>query len=158
MIAFAKGVDDHLPVAVQIFADIEAYWNHFLKMVCGEDIGRSAEEVGQGRRLRVRIEEDETAEAFDRHLQQSQIFLPTDELLDRTIEIRTGNRQQMPVETVRPVVIATEETGRVALAAADTVSAMPTGIDEPANDPVLAPDKQIGLIEDRVDFPITAFG
>ena len=159
VVAFLEGVHHHLPVAFDGFAHVHAMGYHFVDPVGFEHVLRITEEIGQRCGVRIGIEEDEAGEAFDRYRDQPEVFLwRTDELVDRAVEIRPGDRQALSIQPVRPVMVGAGEARGIAAALAKGIAAMPAGVDEAADFPVASTDDNVGLVEQPVFDPVARFG
>ena len=155
VVALLERVDDDLPVAVDGLAHVE-HRDHLVEVVrLDQLVGIGAEELGERHRIGVGVEEDETGEGVDGHLEQSELGLV--EVAD---EIGAGDATQAALKVVGPEVVRADEAVPVLPVSLATqhVAAMSAGVDEPAEHAVLAAHDEERLVVDRVLLPVAGVG
>ena len=155
VVALFESIHDDFPVAVQGFPDIH-HGDHLVEMVGRQEFGYLvAQELTERCGVRIGVDEDEAGERVDRHLQKRVVVL-----VDLARKVFPQDAAQFPFEVIRPQVVLTQEASLdvPSSSAAQSVSAMPAGVDETAQLVILAANDDEGLVEDLILLPVTDFG
>ena len=106
VVALLEGVDDDLPVAVDALANVE-HGDHLVEVVrLDQLVDLGAEELGEGRRVGIGVEEDEAGEGVDGHLEEAEFGL-----VEVPDEVGPGHAAEVALEVVGPEVVGAHEPG-----------------------------------------------